>query len=142
MNPLLREIENDINGLAALRDWLGDTGNPVHPMVAELRAQRCVEGNNGDPCPLNKAPKWWNVVANAKTKAGQWIRKELELKIHMNLRVAQEDRLHMCSACGCCLPLKVWAPRALVREHTTKQILDKTPSFCWLRRECSDTMQP
>ncbi len=139
MNPLLNEIENDITGLAALRDWLGDSGDPVHPLVAEMRAERCVHGNNGQPCPLNKARRWWEA---AKETAAKWIRKEIELKSHMNLRVSQEDSLGMCKACGCCLPLKVWAPRSVVREHTTQKIVDKTPSFCWIRRDCSDTMPP
>lgn len=135
MNPLLTELENDISGLAALADWLGDNGDPVHPLVAELRAQRCVEGDEGKPCPLNKAPKWWELAENVKTRAARWIHKELELKGHMQIRVPQEDRLHMCSACGCCLPLKVWAPRDVVRKHTTQKTIDKTPAYCWLRKE-------
>lgn len=132
MNPLLSEIQNDISGLAALHDWLGETGDPVHPMVAELRAQRCVEGNEGKPCPLNVAPRWWQ---KAKGKIANWIRKELELKAHMRLKVPQERRLHMCKACGCCLPLKVWAPRNVIREHTSQETIDKTPSYCWMRKE-------
>ncbi len=134
MNPLLNEIENDITGLAALRDWLGDSGDPVHPLVAEMRAERCVHGNNGQPCPLNKAPRWWEL---AKEKAAQWIRKEIELKSHMNLRVSQEDGLGMCAACGCCIPLKVWAPGSVVKSHLTQNQLDKTPDFCWMRKEIS-----
>lgn len=136
---LVSEIKNDINGLAALRDWLGDSGDPVHPILAEMRAQRCVEGNDGDPCPLNRAPKWWE---KAKEVAADWIRKELEIKSHMNLRVAQEERLNMCAACGCCLPLKVWVPRDYIRKHTSAEVLAKTTSYCWLRKECADTIDP
>jgi len=142
MNPLLTEIQNDISGLAALRDWLGDTGEPVHSMVAEIRARPCVEGNDGKPCPMNKAPRWWNLPQNVKNLAARWIRKELELKGHMRLAVPQEKRLHMCKACGCCLRLKVWVPRLLIREHTTPKVIDQTPSYCWLRRELADIISP
>lgn len=134
MNPLT-EIQNDISGMAALADWLGDNGEPVHSMVATIRASHCVEANNGDPCPLNKVRNWWNLIENAKNLAAMWIRKELEIKNHMNLKVPQEDRLHMCGACGCCLPLKVWAPRAYVRAHTTQKQLSKMPDYCWIKKE-------
>lgn len=131
MNPLT-EIQNDISGMAALADWLGDAGEPAHPMVAAMRASRCVEANNGEPCPMNRAPKWWE---KAKEIPARWMRKELELKNHMKLRVPQEDRLHMCAACGCCLPLKVWAPRSLIRDHTTQKQLAQMPDYCWIKKE-------
>lgn len=134
MNPLLTEIRNDISGLAALHDWLGDGGDPVHPMVAEFRTQRCTEGNDGEPCPLNKAPRWWE---SAKGKIADWIRRELEIKSGMSLRVAGEENLHMCSACGCCLPLKVWTPKVHLKTHIDQKAIDKTPAYCWMRKELS-----
>lgn len=131
----LEEAGKDITGLAALRDWLGDGGVPVHPMVAEIRATRCTEGNNGQPCPQNKIPGWWNLRANFKKKVAKWIRAELELKEQKNLRVTSEPKLHMCAACGCCLPLKVWVPGPVVREHTPAKVLSATPDYCWIRKE-------
>lgn len=81
---------------------------------------------------MNKAPKWWET---AKEVIANWIRKELEIKSHMNLRVGAEERLHMCAACGCCLRLKVWTPRQHIRDHITKKQLEKAPEYCWMRKE-------
>jgi len=128
---LIETIKNDIEGAAILRDWLGD-GDPVHPMVAEARAQRCTTGNEGKPCPLNIEANWWDRV---KSTIADWIRYELELKNKMELKVPQEDALGMCKACGCCLRLKVWTPIKHIKDHITPAQLKTTPGFCWIRAE-------
>jgi hypothetical protein len=43
--------------------------------------------------------------------------------------------LGMCRVCGCCLPLKVWTPAAVLKRHVTPKQLNNAPSFCWMRRE-------
>lgn len=134
VNPILTEIRNDISGLELLRDWLGDSGLPVTPMVAEFRSHRCVSGNGGQPCPRNVEPNWWDKV---KSEIALWIRKEIEVKEGMKLRVEHEDKVHMCSACGCCLKLKIWTPAVHLKAHITQKQIDKTPSYCWLRKELS-----
>lgn len=132
MNPLFNEIKNDITGLAALHDWLGEGGEPVHPMVAEFRAQRCCTGDDGKGCPLNKGQGW---LETAKGAVSNWIRREMELKEGMELHVTTESHLHVCKACGCYLRLKVWVPRDHVRKHTTKEQLEQMPSYCWIKSE-------
>lgn len=131
MKPI-EEIQNDISGLAALRDWLGDLGEPVHPLVSEYRAKVCLTGNNGDRCPQDIEPNWWDRV---KSVVADWIRAELEIKNRMNLTVMGEEHLHMCAACGCCLKLKVHVPTVVIKAHLTKKQLAKTPAYCWMRRE-------
>lgn len=131
MNPA-QEIANDLNAIAALNDWLGDGGRPVHPILAEMRAERCVAGNDGAPCPRNKEPNWWDRV---KSVIAEWIRAELVIKNRMALSVSHEDGLNMCAACGCCLKLKVWVPRHHVRAHTKPEHLEKMPSYCWIKKE-------
>ncbi len=128
---LIGKIKSDVEGVAILRDWLGD-GTPVHPMVAEARSKRCTEGLNGKPCPMNVEPGWWDRV---KSEIANWIRYELELKNQMDLKVPQESKLHMCGACGCCLPLKVWTPIKHIKDHLPADKLNKTPSYCWMRVE-------
>jgi hypothetical protein len=125
-------IVGDINGVEALADWLGDAGVPVDPLVAEFRAARCVSGKNGQPCPLNRSPNWWEKV---KHVVADWIKMELELKNNMKLEVTCEQRLHMCKASGCCLRLKVWAPAKHLKTHISRETLDKTPDYCWMRKE-------
>lgn len=128
---IVQEIKNDLNGVDLLADWLG-TGEPVHQMVAEFRSARCVAGDEGKPCPMNIAPNWWDTV---KSSIAEWIRHELELKNKLELRVAQEENLHMCKACGCCLRLKVWVPATHLHDHIPKKQLQQTPSYCWMRKE-------
>lgn len=129
---VVNEIKDDISGLAALHDWLGDGGDPVHPMVAEFRAQRCVTGDDGSGCPLNQGQGW---LETAKGEVANWIRREMEVKNGMELHVTTEEKLHVCKACSCYLRLKIWMPRDHIRAHTTKKQIDKTPSFCWMRSE-------
>lgn len=129
---IVQEVKNDMTGVALLSDWLGGTGEPVHQMVADFRSARCLSGNDGKPCPLNVAPNWWDKV---KSEIAEWIRHELELKNKLNLRVPQEENLHVCKACGCCIRLKIWTPTVHLREHVTKEQINKTPDYCWLRKE-------
>lgn len=136
---MINEIKNDISGLAALHDWLGDGGSPVHPMVAEFRSQRCVTGADGSGCPLNRGQGW---LETAKGAVADWIRKELELKSGMELHTTTESKLHVCKACSCYLPLKVWVPMSHISDHTTKEQLEKMPSFCWIKSELTFTHEP
>lgn len=129
---VVRTIAETIEGTEALADWLGDGGVPVNPILAEMRAGRCSIGNDGRKCPLNVHPGWWD---KAKHAVANWIRRELEIKNNMRLRVSSEDNLAMCKACGCCLQLKIWTPAKHLREHVTKEQINTTPSYCWMRRE-------
>jgi hypothetical protein len=119
-------------GIAVLTDWLGEGGSPVDRMVAAFRSERCLIGNNGQPCPNNVQPNWWDRV---KHKIADWIKAELELKNRMNLHLAEDSKLHMCSACGCCLQLKVWTPTKHIRAHTTPEKISELPNWCWMKRE-------
>lgn len=129
---IVEEIRNDINGAAALTDWLGDL-DPVHEMVALFRAERCVQANNGEPCPWNVEPNWWE--RHAKHPVAQFIRKEMELKTGMNLRTGYDDKLHMCKLCGCALQLKVWVPMRHLEGRTNKDKFAKAPTWCWVKKE-------
>lgn len=118
-----------MNNLDALFDWLGDGGEPVHEMVANRRATICASGNEGKPCPHNNHPHWWE---GAKHIVAEWIRHELQLKHDMKLTVQNENEIQMCSACGCCLRLKVWTPIKHIKNHTDPS---KLPQFCWIKKE-------
>lgn len=123
---IVEEIKNDINGIDLLTDWLG-TGEPVHEMVAEFRANRCVT------CEFNVAPNWWD--KNIKNPIAKWIKGELELKNQQGLRVPNEERLSICSICGCCNALAVWVPTLHIKSHTSAEQLKKFPDWCWKKLE-------
>ena len=129
------EIQNTMTGLELLHDWLGE-GDPVTPLLAEFRANRCIMGNDGEPCPMNVAPNWWDKVKSAVATV---IRAQLEIKNGMNLKLTNEGHLHMCQQCGCCLKLKCWVPTKHIKEHTPPEKLQFMPSFCWIKRELEST---
>jgi hypothetical protein len=135
---MIAEIKNLWTGAQLLYDWLGD-GGAVSPMVAEFRAQRCISGNNGEPCPNNVQPRSWE--KHLTDPVAQAIRRQLELKHGMNLHLPDEDKLAMCKICGCCNALLVWTPTKHLREHHLKNhSIDTYPKFCWKRKEYSDTI--
>lgn len=132
LNQLLEQVRNDASGAALLKDWLGAGGVPIEQVQAELRADVCYRGNNGAPCPLNKEPNWWQRFANTIALT---IRRQLELKRRLGLRVQKEHHIHMCAACGCCLKLKVWVPIQHIGNHTSVETFNKFPPYCWQKTE-------
>lgn len=131
---ILDEIKSDANGAALLADWLGDGGFHVEQAEADIRASACYKGYFGKPCPNNKEPNWWEKF---KTSIAMTIRKQLSLKSRLKLKAHREDEIHMCSICGCCLKLKVWTPIEHIKKHTSAEMLQRYPFFCWQRMEMS-----
>lgn len=133
---LLEEIRNDANGAALLADWLGAGAQPVHRQLAEVRAFACSSGDTGNPdgsrCRFNVAPRWWETV---KGQIADTIRSEMEIKFHLQLKVSREEGINMCKLCGCCLRLKVWAPIEHIAAHTSPELRDKLPKWCWMKKE-------
>tara|TARA_R110000868_G_scaffold116263_1_gene309744 strand:- start:2265 stop:2612 length:348 start_codon:yes stop_codon:yes gene_type:complete len=112
MNPLL--------------SWLGDGGVPVDQKLAEERAAVC------EACPLNGHPHWWD---NAVGSVADTIREILQLKAHRRISVPHEDKLFMCSACGCCVRLKVHAPLEHIRQGLRFADTEKLDPRCWILKE-------
>lgn len=130
---IIDEIRNDRVGAATLLDWWGSGLRHVPQHLADHRSLACIHGNAGNPCPNNKSPNWWE--KHFKDPIAKAITSELELKYKMNLNTPFDDRMAMCGACGCCLPLKVWTPIEHIRKHLTDAQLDKMPPYCWMRKE-------
>lgn len=132
LNALIERLRGDIEGAKLLADWLGEGGHPVSQMRADHRAYACNHGNKDHPCPYNTAPNWWDKF---KSAIATTIRAELELKNHLELKAQEEDRLAMCSVCGCCLKLKVWTPLNHIKAHTPAETIGRAPVYCWMRTE-------
>lgn len=129
---VIESLKQTATGIAILKDWLGDGGIPVALEVAERRANVCTAGNNGQPCPMNVEPRWWE---KSKLGVAEVIRNHLEVKNEMNLRVSSEDSLHMCRACGCALPLKVHVPIEHIKEHSNPEANQRFVPYCWITKE-------
>jgi hypothetical protein len=126
---MINEIRNTVEGAAVLKDWLGEGGTPVSQELAERRATTCV------CCNRNVAPRWWEKMMNRIAVA---IRQQLSVKQKCEIKTSLDDDLHMCQICGCCLQLKVHVPVKHVADHTRPEMLDKMPSYCWIRGEIKD----
>lgn len=94
------------------------------PPHAQGRANVCLR-----PCPKNKEMGLYEGLA--KWQAGI-LRRQLEAKNDLKLSVIGEEALHVCSACGCNLALKVHVPLPFILETTDLEELDPN---CWILRE-------
>jgi len=118
---LLEKAQKLAHGAATLAEWIGDGGHTVDRELAQGRADICLK------CPKhNNNFSWAEPVANA-------IKRQMELKNHLMLRVNGERQLHVCGVCECPMRLKIWLPlrRVLPELH---EINDYDPS-CWLLNE-------
>jgi hypothetical protein len=120
------QIRNDATGLKILHEWLGDGGNPVSHSQATWRGENCVD------CPFNCKESYMGIF---KQGAAAAIKQHLEVKHSSDLTTMFDDDLHLCTACSCILPLKVWVPFAVIRAHTSDKSFDKLPRRCWQIKE-------
>ena len=110
-----------VNGAVIWSEWLGPNKYPVDYETAQSRALTCLE------CPKH-------VKGNAVTESvAVAIKRQMELKKHLNLRVQGEKRLMTCGACQCPLRLKIW--EQLSRVLPAPNEWDKYWEKCWLKTE-------
>ena len=108
-------------GVEVISDWLGDGGVTVDKTKAQARANICLK------CPQNRSgSKIIACVAEA-------IKKHVEVKNKLGLRVTGEKSLNECSVCLCCLRLKVWVPIEVIRRHMMD---DEEKKFLVANAEC------
>jgi len=121
MNHLTERVAQFAEGARILTDWLGSGAITVDPATAQRRADICLK------CPMNANESF---TAEAIAAA---VRKQVEIKNHLQLRVGGEKNLKICSGCGCVLRLKVWLPTE--RLGLDDEELKKFPDFCWMQSE-------
>lgn len=117
----LDSVTNYSNGVGILREWLGHGATPVEQELAQSRADVCIE------CPLNKSGF---MPTEAMAAA---IKRQVELKSHLKLRVTGEKKLHACESCSCALKLKVWIPIDLITPD--EELRARLHPLCWLLSE-------
>lgn len=119
---LLDQIRHIPDGVKHIGEWLGEGGEVVSKATAQERADLCLKGYNGELCPFNaQGLKVSGPVAAA-------IKKHLEIKNGLKLRVDGEKRLGSCEACGCELRLLIWQTQDRIRLQSNDEEL---PDFCW-----------
>lgn len=123
---MFEALKNDAAGLAILREWLGDDSKPVSTLQACARSVSCVK------CEMHRPARWWDTIKHAVATA---IKRHLEIKNKVGLRVDLEEELGMCKACGCCVRLKIWVPLKHIEAHQTEDVWNKLAPNCWMLRE-------
>jgi hypothetical protein len=116
---VLDQISSIPDGVRHIYHWLGEGGNVVDQETAQARANTC------NTCAYNIGGLSVTAVA------GIAIKKQLELKNHLKLRVDGEKRLKMCGTCGCQLKLLVWEPQERVKSQMIPAEAVLVPDFCW-----------
>lgn len=110
-------------GVGLLLDWLGEGGEAVDLPVADARAKVCVD------CPLNQ-PK--DFLAFFTDPVAQKIRQQIGIKNEMDLTTQYDDKLNICTGCGCSLRLKVWVPNHHIANHTSDEVKSALDPRCWV----------
>lgn len=110
------------DGAMILRDWVGANSLPVSNQIAQERADICLK------CPSNaEGMKLTEAIAAE-------IKRQVEFKNHLELRVDGEKSLHSCDVCQCVNRLQIWLPDHILTRHYTKADAIRYPDFCWKRK--------
>ena len=118
---LIERAKQFKEGAQTIMDWLGAGAQKVHPTLAQSRADVCLR------CPLN-------VKQSAMTEAmADAVKKQVEIKNRLQLRVKGEKSLLSCAACGCVTRLKIWLPiENILPEDQERHKFDPE---CWIFKE-------
>lgn len=109
------------DGMAIIQEWIGQGSEVVSQELAQKRADTCIS------CPKNVDD--WTFV----DRVADAIRRQTELKNHLNLHVENEDKIKTCAACGCASKLKIWIPlKNIEPEESERANFDPK---CWLLNE-------
>lgn len=118
---ILERASQLAHGAKTLAEWLGDGYETVRLDVAQDRADICLG------CPFNR-----HIGTIAQAVAVE-IKKQVELKNHLNMKIDGEKSLKTCHACGCALRLKIWIPKKRLLLAENEKSLLKYHQDCWLR---------
>ncbi len=111
------------DGIRIVKDWVGEGGHVVSGDKSQERANSCL------PCEFNVK------AISLEKETAEAIKKIVELKNHLKLRVNGEKKLGSCAKCSCHLPTKVHTPLEYIMRYTEIEELKKYPEHCWLRKE-------
>jgi hypothetical protein len=109
--------------------WIGEGMQPAGSAQAQARANICLT------CPKNVEKPLQEFLTGAVALT---VRKQIELKNKLNLRVMGEKSLHVCDVCQCVLRLKVHVPTYVIRQSTKQEIIEHLPDFCWQKKEITN----
>lgn len=135
----IEEIKQTASGASAIIQMFGEKGRPVSQALAEKRAFICQFCEENSACQASEIkPSWWDTV---KSAIADTIKRWLEIKHQLGLKVSNEETLDMCKVCGCALPLVVWSPISVLKKHMKPGELEKYPRSCW-KKTAIEALEP
>lgn len=124
MSSFIERVRSIPRGIETIREWLGsEDGIPVSPELAQRRADICLQ------CPQNQPGGFMSEIVAAALK------RHLELKSDLGMRVKGERKLFQCQVCLCQLSLKIHVPIGIVRRQMPASEYELYPVPCWQRDE-------
>lgn len=131
---VLAAVAGHLNKLGAGKDlivqWLGDGLMPVSVAIAIDRASVCVK------CPKNQEGNLWQRLTS---KAAKQLTTLVNIKNDLKLKTPHDDKLKVCVACDCWLPLKVHTPIEHIEANTSEDVWQSLDKGCWLFTETGRT---
>lgn len=112
-------------GAKTLVNWIASGAEAVPVELAERRAAICAD------CPKNDKGDWTRFFSVPTSNA---IRAALEARKGMNLSTSLDDRLNVCTACGCPLKLKIHMPLERILKETDAQTIAAFDPRCWITK--------
>lgn len=123
---LFRSLKNVVAGGNTIIEWIKSGAEAVPAELAEKRAAVCVS------CPKNAQG---DLTSFFTVPASNAIRAALNSRKEMNLSTTQDDKLGICSACSCPLPLKLHLKLESILPKMPKESFDALAENCWIRTE-------
>jgi hypothetical protein len=122
---LLDQVSKFADGAVIIKDWLGDGAKTVAKVTAQMRADTCLK------CPLHSPGNAdGSVLTSVAAKA---VKRYLEIKNQLKLRVVGEKSLRQCTVCSCEMRLKIWMPHERILSVTSDEEFDSLDKDCWIR---------
>ncbi len=118
---LIESASRFVSGAEIIREWLGAGAVTIDPSLAQKRADICAA------CPMNIHG------GTISASIAQAVKRQVEIKNKLKLRVDGEKKLGRCSACSCESRLKIWLP--LERILPDPEEMQNFDPKCWLRNE-------
>ena len=128
-NALYRVADSAVKakvGVKTLLEWLGAGGTPVMQIQAVNRASVCAK------CPLNEPVRWFQFLKNSIART---IIAHERVRHGAQMVTRHDQKLGVCSACGCYLKLKVWVKLHHIADNLDPKTKSKLHPGCWVLKE-------
>ena len=122
---LLQSSRRLAAGASVLVEWLNDGAEAVPADLANGRALTCVG------CPQNEKGDWTSFFTKPVSNA---ILNQLNRRREMKLTTPSDDKLGVCNACSCPLPLKIHMPLDRILPKMTAESKAALDPRCWILR--------